>query len=252
MASEATRDSVRSVERALTILQCFTLDESALTLMEIARKMDLPMSTTVRIVSTLQKMGFLDRNADKTYSLGSRAYSVGCVARAHFRIQKVAYPFMVQIRDATKEAVSLYGFEGESRVCYEHVPSLLSMRCVVRPGDHFPLFAGAAGKCLLAYASPEIVEREIANAYPITGTTIVDRDAFLKNLADIRENGYAISYGEREEGITSIAVPIFYPRGKATVCLSVAGPSVRFTDPVIRELLPWISRLAADITKLVS
>ena len=69
MASETTRDSVRSVERALTILQCFTLDESALTLMEIARKMDLPMSTTVRIVSTLQKMGFLDRNGDKTYSL---------------------------------------------------------------------------------------------------------------------------------------------------------------------------------------
>ena len=70
MASETTRDSVRSVERALTILQCFTLDESALTLMEIARKMDLPMSTTVRIVSTLQKMGFLDRNGERSQGGG--------------------------------------------------------------------------------------------------------------------------------------------------------------------------------------
>ncbi len=220
--------------------------------MEISRKMDLPMSTTVRIVSTLQKMGFLDRNDDKSYSLGSRTYSIGCVARAHFRLQKVAYPFMVQIRDATKEAVSLYGIEGESRVCYEHVPSLLSMRCVVRPGDHFQLWAGASGKCLLAYSSAEIVEREMAKAHSITATTIVDRKRFLANLGEIRELGYAISYGEREEGITSIAVPIFYPRGEATACLSVAGPSVRFTDDVIRDLLPWITRLAADITKRVS
>ena len=54
------------------------------------------------------------------------------------------------IRDSTKEAVSLYGVEGEERVCYEHVESLLTMRCVMRVGDP-PLWAGAGGKTLLCF-----------------------------------------------------------------------------------------------------
>jgi predicted transcriptional regulator len=101
MASETTRDSVRSVERALAILQCFTLDESALTLMEIARKMDLPMSTTVRIVSTLQKTGFLiatpTRRTPWEAGVFRRMRRAGAFPHTEGRVS-----VMVQIRDATK------------------------------------------------------------------------------------------------------------------------------------------------------
>ena len=244
--------AVRSVERAFSILMCFTLDEDELTLMDIARKMHLPTTTVSRMVNTLVGLGFLEKSPGKTYSLGANLYYLGAVARNHFKLQKIAYPYMKQVRDTTKEAVSLYVLDGDARVCYEHVESLLSMRCVVRVGDRFPLWAGAAGKCILAYAEPELVEREIAKAKPITTSTIVSREALLADLETIRKKGHAISYGEREEGITSIAVPIFHPKNKVTIVFSVAGPSVRFTDDVVEELLPVVKKMTEEISKSLS
>lgn len=244
--------AVRSVERAFSILMCFTLDEDELTLMDIARKMHLPTTTVSRMVNTLVGLGFLEKSPGKTYSLGANLYYLGAVARNHFKLQKIVYPYMKQVRDTTKEAVSLYVLDGDARVCYEHVESLLSMRCVVRVGDRFPLWAGAAGKCLLAYADPELVDRELEKAKPITPTTIISREAFLADLDMIRKKGHAISYGEREEGITSIAVPIFHPKNKVTTVFSVAGPSVRFTDEIVEELLPVVKKMTEEISKSLS
>ena len=236
---------VRSVERALALLQCFDLDTEELSLRELAEKLALPASTTMRLANVLTKQGFLEKSAAKTYSLGRIVFLLGAVARAHFRLQRVVLPHMLALRDACKEAVSLYGMEGSDRVCYEHVESLQSMRCVVRVGDRFPLWAGASGKCLLAFADSATVEREIRKARRLTATTLVDRAEFLAELASVRaQGGAAISYGEREEGVVSIAVPVFSARNKVSYALSVAAPASRI-DEARLETLFALSRDAA-------
>lgn len=242
-------DSVRSVERAFSILKCFNLDDHRLTLTAIAETISLPVTTVLRIVSTLTALGMLKRNDDKSYSLGNEIYLLGAVARAHFRPQQIAYPYMKELRDDTKEAVSLYGMENEYRVCYEHVPSLLTMRCVVRVGDRFPLWAGAGGKVMLAYADETVIDREIAKAKRITDSTITDREHFVMELAEIRKRDYAISRGEREDGILSMAVPIFNHEKAATLCLSIAGPSTRFGDDVVERLIPRMQEMSTRISQ---
>jgi DNA-binding IclR family transcriptional regulator len=242
-------DTVRAVGRAFAVLGCFTLDEPKLTLIQISEKLGLPMSTTLRILTTLVSLNALRRFDDRTYSLGSRIYLLGAVAQAHHAPRQVARPYMQALRDETKEAVSLYGSDGEFRVCYEHVPSLLTMRCVVRVGDRFQLWAGAAGKVILAYASGEIVERELKKLTPITSTTIVNREVFLRELAVIRGQEYAISYGEREDGIISIAVPIFDWHGNVVYVLSLAGPALRFTEEKALKLVPNLQRISVEIAR---
>lgn len=242
-------DSVRSVERAFSILKCFNLDDHRLTLTAIAESIGLPVTTVLRIVGTLVVLGMLKRNDDKTYSLGNEVYLLGAVARAHFKPQQIAYSFMKQLRDETKEAVSLYGMESEYRVCYEHVPSLLTMRCVVRVGDRFPLWAGAGGKIMLAYADEQTIEREASKLKKITDTTITDKRSFLEELAEIRTRDYAISRGEREDGILSMAVPIFNREKIAPLCLSIAGPSTRFDDETVAGLIPRMQEMSTKISQ---
>jgi DNA-binding IclR family transcriptional regulator len=232
------------------VLKCFTLDDSRLNLTSISEAIGLPVTTTLRITGTLVSLGILKRD-DRTYSLGNEIYLMGAVARAHFRPQQVAFPYMKDLRDETKEAVSLYGMENEFRVCYEHVPSLLTMRCVVRVGDRFPLWAGAGGKVLLAYAGNEVVGREAAKLKKITDSTFTDREKFLAELAAIRTRDYAISRGEREDGILSLAIPIFDRDKRASLCLSIAGPSTRFNDEKVSELIPRIQEMCTRISQQI-
>lgn len=239
--------SVRAVERAVHILKTFSIDENKLSLSEIATRTKLPLTTALRLVKTLEEVNLLQQNEDKTYSLGSLVYLLGNIAKVNFKPQQIIYPYLKAIRDETKEAVSLYGVEGEHRVCFMHVESLLSMRCVMRVGDRAQLWAGAGGKALLAFLGEEIIERELKKAHPITSTTIHDPDTLRKELEDIREKGYAVSWGEREEGIFSIAVPIFDRQGKVVFSFSVAGPATRFTEEIGMALIPRIKRMCEEI-----
>lgn len=242
-------DSVRSVERAFSIIKCFNLDEPHLNLTSIADAIDLPVTTTLRLVTTLVSLGVLKRNGNRSYTLGNEMYLIGAVARAHFKPQQVAFPYMRDLRDSTKEAVSLYGLENEYRVCYEHVPSLLTMRCVVRVGDRFPLWAGAGGKALLAYEDQEVIEREAAKLKKITDHTLTGKKQFLDALAEVRTRDYSISRGEREDGILSLAVPIFNREKRAPLCISVAGPSTRFTEDILNQLIPRLQEMCTQISQ---
>jgi DNA-binding IclR family transcriptional regulator len=241
-------DTVRAIGRAFAVLGCFTLDEPKLTLNQISEKLGLPMSTTLRILTTLVSLNAL-KHENRDYSLGNQIYLLGAIAKAHSRPRQIVLPYMQALRDETKEAVSLYGMEGEFRVCYENVPSLLTMRCVVRVGDRFQLWAGASGKVLLAYASAEIVERELKKLTPITSATTVDREIFLRELSVIRGQEYAISFGEREDGIISIAVPIFGWHGDIVYAFSLAGPALRFTEEKALALVPRLQRIGVEIAR---
>lgn len=242
-------DAVRSVDRAFAILNCFTLDTPRLSQTAIAEEVGLPVTTALRIVGTLTQLGMLKKHSDRSYSLGNGIYLLGAVAHAHFRPQHAAQLYMQQLRDDTKEAVSLYGIENECRVCFAHIPSLLTMRCVVRVGDRFPLWAGAGGKSLLAYADQKIIEREAAKLHTITDGTLPSREALLEDLALIRTRDYAISRGEREDGILSLAVPIFDNNRKALFSLSIAAPSTRLDEEAIQTLVPRMQEISMHISQ---
>lgn len=244
-------DSVRSVERAFSILNAFTRDDYKLTLSEISERIKLPVTTTLRLANTLENLKILRRHTDRTYSLGNQLYLLGSIAKANFRPQQIIYPYMKTIRDSTKEAISLYGIEGLNRVCYEHIDSLLSMRCVVRVGDRFPLWAGAGGKALLAFLDEEIIKAVIAQSHPITSATLHTRETFAREMVSIRALGYAVSRGEREDGIYSIAVPIFNRRGEITFSFSIAGPASRFTEEIALAWIPRIQTMCREIANQI-
>lgn len=242
-------ESVRSIGRAFAIINCFTLDRSHLNLSAIAEEVALPVTSALRIVNSLVNLGALKKHPDKSYSLGDSIYLLGAVARAHFKPCQVAEFHMRQLRDDTKEAVSLYGMENGFRVCFAHIPSLLTMRCVVRVGDRFPLWAGAGGKTILAYADKEIVEAEASKMYKITNGTLGSKEELLEDLARIRTRDYSISRGEREDGIVSLAVPVFDKSKRAVFSLSIAAPSTRLDEEAVKQLVPRMQEMSMHISR---
>jgi DNA-binding IclR family transcriptional regulator len=94
----------------------------------------------------------------------------------------------------------------------------------------------------------EVLARPLTKA---TEKTTVDPDQIRAELASIREQGVAMSYAERVQGIRSIAAPIMDDTARVESCISVSGPEVRMTDPRMLEIAQQVKEAAAEIGRLL-
>ena len=243
---------MQSFERAVSILNCFTLEQPELGVREIARKVGLSASTTGRIMSGLKDMGFLSQNSEtRAYSLGAAVMAWAGVYAATLDVRNTAMAAVDQLHRDTQETISLYILQGTERVCVERRESPHTVRLVTRIGRRLPLYAGSAGKVFLAFLPPERT-REILDASdlkPITPNTIIDRNLLEAELDVVRRQGYAVSTGEWQREASGIAAPIFDARGEIIAALTISGPSQRFNDAKMREYATIVTSAANEVSR---
>lgn len=231
--------SVRAVDRALDILDCFAPGQLELSLTEIAKRIDLALSTTSRIIATLERRGYLARDLEtQRYSLGPVIAQIGALGFSNVDIRKLALPYMRELNRIYDEGVSLYVVQGDERICIERVESRQPLRRVINIGDRNLLTRGAAGRVLLAYLPGE------------KRAALLSRDPFTTEeaLAELRHGGYTVSLGEREEGVTSIAAPVYNARLEVVAALAMSGPSVRFEGPGFADRIAKVKKHAELIS----
>lgn len=218
--------TVRSVERALDILLCFT-DSTDLSLTEIAQRISLHKSTVHRLLASLEGRGFVlrDPSTDR-YRLGYRVWELSANLTQSDEPALILLPEMERLRDLVGETISLYVRDGIERIRIQAVQSNHSVRRVAPVGARLPLYVGASSKVLVAYAAPEVLQMLLNSPqFPEN----INKQSFVMQINDIREAGYATSFEERESGATAMAAPIFDRNGKLFAALSVSGPSSRWT-----------------------
>lgn len=177
-----------------------------MTLKEIAEHTGLNTSTAFRIVNTLERRQYLTRSdASKKYRLGPKALALGYSSHWTENVVTLAKPYLRRLQQLFNETVSIYIAEGEFRICLDHVESTHSLRRVIPIGESLPLYKGAAGKVLLAWAHDD--ERQ----------GYIDKYGNMseEEFASIRHNGYAITQDESEHGLFALAVPILTSKGRS-------------------------------------
>lgn len=223
--------NVRSIERALGILLCFSIQEKELTLTDISQKMDLAKSTTSRLLNTLVDLGFLAKNeSTNQYSLGSKAYYLGYVAKENMDLRSASLKTMKEINEITQETVNLYVLDGMDRVCLEEVESPHAIKQSSKIGERFSIWSGATGRSILAFLDEGIWRSLTKELHPFTEKTIVDPDAFIAELKKTREQGYSVSFGEKDSFVGCIAAPILDVKENPIACLAISMPSYRFPE----------------------
>ncbi|OAB36923.1 IclR family transcriptional regulator [Paenibacillus macquariensis subsp. defensor] len=236
--------TVRSVERALDILLCFTKNVD-LGLTEIAVQIGLHKSTVHRLLSTLEERGFVIRDAaTEKYHLGMKIWELSTHLSRNDDPAILLLPAMESVRDRLGETVSLYLREGNERLRIQAVQSNQGIRRVAKVGARLPLYVGASSKVLVAFASSE-EQGELLNdpEWP----ALIDRGSYLEQLHEIRECGYAMSFEEREPGAAAISVPIANRHGVVTAALSVSGPVNRLSIETLRGYVPYLLEAAHDM-----
>jgi len=218
--------NVKSIDKALDILLCFSWDEKELTLTAIARKMGWAKSTTSRLLNTLLDRGFLSKDEDTNkYVLGSVVYYLGQVAKETIDLRKASMPILKSINQKTKETVHIYVYEGFDRICYEQVESPQLVKQSVKVGSREPIWIGATGKAILAYQSEDEWCNVIEEMKKVSELNVED---FINDLKRARENGYATRDGKKDDNVGCVAAPIFDIKGTVKGCLAISTPAFRF------------------------
>ncbi len=224
------REDGQAIRKALRILSLFVSAGGPMRAKEIVETLGISFPTASRILGILEEEGFLSRDPhSKEYALGPRAYYLGLVAEQQFQFKKIALPFLERLRDETGETANLYLLDGLERVCIAQAESRYSLRRSAQIGERFPLWAGASGRCFLAFAKDlKLVVEALSSSYQMTPNTITDFRTMIELLEETRRKGFAASSGEREIGVSSIAAPVFDATGVVCASVALSGPSQRF------------------------
>lgn len=221
--SKAETD-VRAVVRALSIFDAFDQAHTSLSLQELSERIDMPKATTFRLVNTVSRAGFLMRLPDQRYCLSGKFTRLSGLVRGNLSIRDAALPVMTEVNRLTGETITLNVASGSERVCLDVVDTPAPLMTIVRAGEHVSILYGATGRILLAAMSAEELEK-VLRAAPDPAT--VDRSALERDLRRYRAQGYALTRGQRIQGVTAIGVPVVVPQSDEKYCLALTGPSVR-------------------------
>ncbi len=245
---------VQSVERALNIMEAMAREGAPVTVTELAEKVGLKISTVHRLLSTLAHRGYVEQDPeDNKYRLGLKLLEVGNAALYFSDIRTVARPYLEELVDKCNETANLAILDKTDVVYIDQVESknLIIVKMFAQVGNRGPVHCTASGKALLAFLPEEKLE-EILSQMELTrftNETITDVKHLKKELERIRNEGYALDWGEREEHVRCIAAPIFNHEGKAIASISISGPSTRITTYYMKnELVDIIKGVAAKIS----
>ena len=240
------------LERATRILDRVCDASGPVTLTEIARALQEPRSSIHRMLTDLVSLGLLTRMDGVTYLPGPRLAQWGEVAARSLDLAQVSRPILEQLRDRTGESVRLYVLDGDSRVCAATVEGTFELRHITQVGRRLPLRVGAAGKLLLAYASPELQHRELTLAVtdPISAGALTPQE-LERQLEEIRRSGWSMSAAEREEGLAAAAVPVRDRAGGVVAALSISGPSSRLSPERLQSMRAGITDAGRRLSELL-
>ncbi|MFC0110180.1 IclR family transcriptional regulator [Kibdelosporangium aridum] len=230
------------------ILNAFTLKQPVLTLREIQQATGIPTSTVQRLVTNLVANGFLDRVEDR-FRIGVRMAFWAAAAAKDFDELAVINPVLKDLRDLTGETACFFRAEGEVRVCIAVAETHHILRREVSVGRIAPLTVGASGRVLLAW-QPKLAEQVLSHELPqLTESTVTDRDTMRTLIKQTHADGYAITVGERVDGASGIAAPVFDSAADLVGALTVQGPTLRMPYETCVEWVELLVENAERITR---
>ncbi|NRF70262.1 IclR family transcriptional regulator [Aquincola sp. S2] len=220
--------TVAAVHEALSVLM-HVAHAPGLGVTEIARRSGNTKARTFRLLTTLEQSGFVQRGpTDTDYVLGPIALVLGLAAQEQVSLARLGRRHLEALGQRFDENVQIRVRDGLVSVTVVKWDSSQGVRVHSDIGVRRALHAGASGKLLLAFA-PEALQQQVLDG-PLerfTPQTLSQRAKLAREIAQVREQGYAVSKGEVFGGVVAAAVPVLDARGEVIAALGMSIPEVR-------------------------
>ena len=252
MREEPARGGVRSVGKAMELLEVLLARRRPMSLGELTEAMGYPKSTLDALLATLRAYSAIEQREDGRYYLGVRLFECGCAVSEAWDITRAARPHLEQLAERTCASAFLSLLEGGTVISLDQCAASTGtgLQVVVEIGTRLPLHATAQGKLLLSRLSDsEALSRLSAAGMPaFTPHTITEPQRLMAALADIRRAGCAVEDGEYKIGLRAAAAPVLDRGGQLRYALGVVGLFRRVASEEFQRAMAETIRQARQLS----
>ncbi|HLF72535.1 MAG TPA: IclR family transcriptional regulator [Dehalococcoidia bacterium] len=236
-----------SARRILEVIDLISRQPNGVSVTELANLLNITKAPASRMLAGYVDAGLLERDADQRHRLGMRLWSLGARALQNFRPAEIAQPVLLETAKSSGCLILMATVRGSSVFYISHVAPASPV--VLLNDAVLPIHACGPGKAILAFSSAETIDSILSQPLQrFTENTITDRDAFETELAEIRQQGYALNRGELEDQVMGIAVPVFDHTGKPVLSIGSVCPEEEFGEAYVGRMAPALKEAAMTLS----
>jgi IclR family acetate operon transcriptional repressor len=255
MNSSEDIEQASAALRSLAILEVVVKADRLISLTEIVEQMRLPKPTVFRLLSTLEKGGWILRQpGDKDYTVGSRLANFGLDIMTNSSVRAVRHTILANIASKLGETCNITMLDGSEIIYIDRIESQWPLKVDLQPGTRVPLHCSASGKLFLSQMRSAKRRTLLQNLVlrRFTDNTITNLDLLESELDRTRNSRIGIDNEEFLDGLICVAVPILDMEGQIAAALAVQAPVARLTLARAMEYVPDLKAAAAAMAETFS
>lgn len=239
---------IESVDNALRILRLLG-ERRSIRLTDVSDFLGVASSTAHRLLAMLQYRGFVKQaEGSRAYEPGPALTGIAFAVLRQVDVRARVHPYLEKLSASLGETVHLSRLDGSTVTFVDAVESTRAVRVGSRLGMTMPAHCTSSGKALLTLLDDDGIRalfptEKLPN---LTPQSITKRSELLRQVAEARRTGVAISMEESEDGVASVSVPLG-EHGGARYALNVATPTGRMTASIQTEIAAELSRAAEEV-----
>jgi DNA-binding IclR family transcriptional regulator len=240
---------VPAIDKCFSILELMSEAQRPFGFNEMVKKLGLNKSTVFNILHTLNDLDVLEKGTDGRFRLGPRLFMLGNAAAGGSELIQTVHPYLETINHEFKLS-SFFGILSEQNVIIMDKADRAHMiKISSEIGMKIPIFAGVAGKVLLSQLPEKEIEDILSKNSPkrYTTKTIIDKDAYRKEIIRVKKNGIAYDMEEYIEGLIGIAVPLNTRRDDLQSAIWAVGLKQEFREDVMERFSKFLKGIAKEI-----
>ena len=229
----ADKAGLTSVRNALSVLNLLS-DGVELRVVDVAKSLDVAVSTAHRLMATLVEEGFLRQSPNsRRYLVGPAALRLGRAVSYEQTLKRFARPYLQALCRELNETINLQILVNADVYFLLSAEDRHQLRVAQREGSRLPAWSTAGGKVLLAAMHDPVPEHW--------------SDELRAELNRVRDNRYAVNLSDVDDSVRAVAVPVREPSGECIAALSLAAPTVRLPDVRLPLVVSELDRAAEEI-----
>lgn len=250
-AAALERYVIPNLRNACRIMKLLAQNPDGHKAAEIARTLRIPVTTTLRIMATLQLEGYVRKNESR-FELGPVLIHLGNASLAGTEIRTAALPVLQDLTARTDETSHLAVPCDDRALIVAVQDSSHPLRAASRPGFLAELHCSSTGKCFLSF----LLRARLDALYGKTAKPTRRTPHTLTTLAEIRreadltaKRGYSLDDEEFALGVRCLAAPVFSSDGQPVAAIGITASTVRFTRERIPEMSAIVTQAAAELSR---